>query len=81
MLTRALGTAPHIDVDTFDVELEAKDILMLCSDGLHGLVTDEEIAQLLAREDPQATSQTLVDRANSLGGNDNITVIVARVER
>ena len=50
ILTRAMGTTPVVQVDSFDVTLEEGDILLLCSDGLHSLVSDEEIAQVLARE-------------------------------
>ncbi len=81
ILTQALGTTPTVQVDTSDVPIQEGDTLLLCSDGLHSLVTDQEIAQILASESPQAASQALVDRANSLGGNDNVTVIVARLER
>ena len=81
ILTQALGTAPRVQVETLETEIQEGDTLLLCSDGLHSLVTDEEIAQLLAGGPPQASSQALVDRANSLGGTDNITVIVARVDR
>ena len=79
ILTRALGTAPCIKVDTTSVQLEEGDVLLLCSDGLHSLVTDEKIAQVLAKKEPQGASKALVDNANALGGNDNITVVVAHV--
>ena len=79
ILTRAMGTAPTLQVDTLEVQVQEGDTLMLCSDGLHGLVSDEEITQVLAREVPSVASKTLVDRANSLGGTDNVTVVVARI--
>jgi len=62
------------------MNLEKGDTLLLCSDGLHSLVTDEEIARTLAEQPPSSATKTLVDRANALGGNDNITVVVARVD-
>ena len=80
ILTRAMGTTPQVKVDTFEAKMELGDILMLCSDGLHSLVSDQEIAQMLSQKSPQDASQALVDRANSLGGNDNTTVIVARLD-
>ena len=80
ILTRAIGTTPHVKVDTFEAKMELGDILLLCSDGLHSLVSDQEIAQMLSQKSPQDASQALVDRANSLGGNDNTTVIVARLD-
>ena len=81
ILTRAMGVAPRVEVDTLVAEVKPGDTLMLCSDGLHSLVSDEEIAQRLAAHPPQEACQSLVDRANELGGKDNITVVVARVNR
>jgi PPM family protein phosphatase len=80
ILTRAMGTTPNVKVDTFEAKLELGDTLLLCSDGLHSLVNDQEIAQILSQKSPQEASQALVDRANSLGGVDNVTVIVARLD-
>ncbi len=80
ILTRAMGTASSLQVDTLEVQLQQGDTLLLCSDGLHSLVSDEEIAQVLAQQPPKAASQTLVDRANSLGGNDNVTVVAAKLQ-
>ena len=80
LLTRSLGTEPEVQVDTMEVNLQEGDTLLLCSDGLHSLVSDEEIAQMLAREPAQAAAQALVNRANDFGSKDNITVIVARID-
>ncbi|MEE8443312.1 MAG: Stp1/IreP family PP2C-type Ser/Thr phosphatase [Dehalococcoidia bacterium] len=80
ILTRAMGTAAQVEVDTLVMEVEEGDTLLLCSDGLHGLVSDEEIARMMDGQPPQEACQSLVDRANALGGNDNTTVIVARVD-
>lgn len=61
------------------VELEPEDTLLLCSDGLTKHVTDEQITEILARAEPEEeTCRRLVERANSAGGTDNTTVIVAR---
>lgn len=81
IVTRAIGTAAKVDPFTAAVEVEEGDSLLLCSDGLHSLVSDDEIARTIASQSPQEASQSLVNRANELGGHDNITVIVARVER
>ncbi len=80
ILTRAMGVAPRVEVDTLVTEVEEGDTLLLCSDGLHSLVTDEEIARVLGEKAPQPACQALVDRANAMGGNDNITVVVVRVD-
>ena len=81
ILTRAIGHENKMEVDTFGVQLEEGDKLLICSDGLHSLVTDDEIGRVLAREEPQQACQTLVNRANELGGNDNTTIVIARVDR
>ena len=80
VLTRALGGAPTVEVDTLAVQLEEGDTLLLCSDGLHSLVTDEEIRRVLTADDPQRACQTLVNLANALGGDDNIAVVIALVQ-
>ncbi|MFC1935201.1 Stp1/IreP family PP2C-type Ser/Thr phosphatase [Chloroflexota bacterium] len=81
LVTRAIGTSPQITVDVIALDMEVGDTLLLCSDGLHSLVVDEEIAGILTEQSPSSAAQTLVDRANALGGKDNITVVIARVER
>ena len=80
VLTRALGTVPSVDVDSVSVEVRGGDALLLCSDGLHSLVSDDEITETLAGEEPQQACQSLVERANALGGHDNITVVAARID-
>ena len=80
ILTRAVGIAPEVEADAARSNLQEGDTLLLCSDGLHSLVGDEEIAQTMAAHAPQAACHLLVDKANALGGKDNITVIVARVD-
>lgn len=79
IVTRAIGIEPQVQVDTTEVRLREKDVILLCSDGLHGLVEDDEIADLLSRNEPRRACQELVDRANELGGNDNTTVVVVRI--
>ena len=81
VITRALGTEPDIDVDTFTVEVEEDDLFLLCSDGLTDMVSDREILSLLqGGDDLQAAAEALVEAANAGGGEDNITVVVFRVE-
>jgi serine/threonine protein phosphatase PrpC len=81
IILQALGTADVVSVDLSHVELRKDDVVMLCSDGLSGLATFEQIREALASvEDPTACCQRLVDVANEAGGHDNVTVIVARFE-
>jgi protein phosphatase len=80
MITRALGHRPDVQVDMFQNTLQAGDIILLMSDGLHGLVEDTEIAQVVTTMAPDDAVKRLIAWANERGGNDNITVVVARVE-
>jgi serine/threonine protein phosphatase PrpC len=81
VLTRALGTDPDVDVDEFTVTMTDGDRLLLCSDGLTGMVTEEQIAAILgAAPEPQDAADRLVRAANRAGGVDNITVVVLDVE-
>jgi serine/threonine protein phosphatase PrpC len=77
ILTRALGVEQELDVDELTLDLEPGDRLVLCSDGLTGMVTDDAIATTLAgAPDPQAACDRLVEMAIEAGGDDNVTVIV-----
>jgi protein phosphatase len=78
VITRALGTDPDVDVDTFVVETQPGDIYLLCSDGLSGMVSDAGILRIVAdnRGDLQAAAKALIAAANRGGGDDNITVVV-----
>ncbi len=79
-LVRAAGTNPSVDVDTRCVALEPGDTFLLASDGLHGVVEDTMMATILLREgDPTVAVRRLVDRANELGGPDNITAVLVQV--
>ena len=80
VLLRALGSQADIQVDAEEHALIARDILLLCSDGLTRMVIEPEIAGTLQSE-PDATqaAQKLVDLANDRGGSDNITIIVVRI--
>jgi protein phosphatase len=81
VITRALGIAPTVDVDLRIEKARAGDVFLLCSDGLHGLVSDEEMAAVL-RDYPILTEAcaALVELANAAGGKDNITVVLVKIE-
>jgi len=73
------GDSSDVRVDVHRLHLEADDVLLVCSDGLTEMVTDEEIAQTLAEvENPEVACYQLVGRANEAGGVDNITAVIAR---
>jgi protein phosphatase len=82
ILTRALGTEPDVDADTYGDKTEGGDLFMLCSDGLSGMVTDGELEEILSKscDDLQEIADSLIDAANASGGLDNITAIVVKVE-
>ncbi|PKQ16699.1 MAG: protein phosphatase [Actinobacteria bacterium HGW-Actinobacteria-7] len=81
VITRALGTDSNMVADTYEVHASAGDRLLLCSDGLSGMLTDERITELLgAYRDPSTAAHALVDAANEAGGQDNVSVIVVDIE-
>jgi len=80
VITRSLGTQAEVEIDLFREVLEEGDTLILCSDGLSGLVNDEEMQQTLEQFVPQESVYHLIERANEGGGPDNITAVVARVQ-
>jgi len=81
VITRAVGTEPEVDVDTFTVEAEPGDLYLLCSDGLTDMVSDREILSVLAgADDLDRAARALVDAANAGGGEDNITVVLFAVD-
>src|SRR3954454_4996074 len=81
IILQALGPDPRVKVDLTHQPVRRGDTLILCSDGLSGLVRREEFAGLAQQHrDPQALCAALIDLANARGGPDNITVITARFE-
>ena len=79
VITRALGLRPDVEVDAYQAELLPGDMVIICSDGLHGLVSDEEILAYVQRLRPADSVANLVQLANDRGGPDNISLVVARV--
>ncbi len=82
VLLRALGAQAEIEVDAEEHTLFPRDVLLLCSDGLTRMVTDPEIAGTLQAEtDPVRAAEKLIALANERGGPDNITVVIARLDK
>lgn len=80
IITRSLGPSPHVEVDLEGPwPLAPGDTFLLCSDGLSGQVSDEEMGAVLTAFSPAEAVRVLIDLANLRGGPDNISVIVARV--
>lgn len=80
ILTRAVGVEGEVQVDQGSIDVRPGDRLLLCSDGLTGMVDDENIHRILEeRRDPQAAADALVEAANEAGGQDNVTAVVIDV--
>ena len=82
ILTRALGVASSVEADVERIALKRGDRLILCSDGLHGMVDDKTIAGVVGGKslDLKKAARELIDLANKAGGTDNITVALARID-
>ena len=80
VITRALGTEPSVVVDTGIVRLLPGDCILLSSDGLHGVINDDDIADMLKNHNNlQSVTNKLIEAALSNGGPDNVTVILAQI--
>jgi protein phosphatase len=80
VITKAVGARDTIDLEVVEHDLKVGDLLMLCSDGLHGMINDQEIKRILVPvpESLEAASARLVDAANEAGGRDNVSVVLLR---
>jgi len=81
VIVRALGMKESVQVDVLTYRPEVGDYYVLCSDGLCGMISDDEICQRVLDngEDLEAACQSLIDGANAAGGTDNITAVVLRI--
>jgi protein phosphatase len=81
VITRAVGTEPDVDVDTFAIEPADGDLFLICSDGLTDMVDDGAIIEAISehRDDLDQAAKALVGAANRVGGEDNITVVFFEV--
>jgi serine/threonine protein phosphatase PrpC len=81
VIVRALGMKETVEVDLVRLPVEEGDVLLLCCDGLSGMVSDEQVGELIRQHlgDLKAAAQALVDAANEAGGVDNITCVLVQV--
>jgi serine/threonine protein phosphatase PrpC len=80
VIYRTIGDKPEIEVDVSSTLLNAGDYLLLCSDGLSGMLDDQAIQKnVIEAVTPQAACDTLVEAANAAGGEDNISVVIVQV--
>jgi protein phosphatase len=81
VITRALGMQDSVSVDLVSDEPQVGDVYLLCSDGLSGMLTDEQILEIMSSNDePGELCRRLVTRANDHGGEDNVTALVVRFD-
>ncbi len=80
VVTRSLGGRPELDVEVYPpLKLRRGDIALVCSDGLWGMMSAEQMLQIVESHSARAGADALVAAANGAGGHDNITAIVCRV--
>ncbi len=81
-LVRALGLKEELEVDVYELPLVKGGLILSCSDGLSGMVSDEEILKIIDKniQNLQSLPKLLIAEANRMGGQDNITVFIAHVE-
>lgn len=77
LITRAVGVDPSVSVDYIEADLSPGDLVLLCTDGLTNMCSDEEIRSLLLANSPGTICGSLIEAANRAGGSDNITVAIA----
>jgi len=81
IITRALGPEPEVEVDTWTYPVRAGDVLLLCSDGLTTMISEDRVSEILGvHEALDVAGEELIRAANEAGGRDNITVVLFRVE-
>ncbi len=80
VITKAVGAKDNIELETSEHKLVAGDLVLICSDGLHAMITDEAILGLLhpAPESLEKAADALIDAANEAGGKDNVSVVLLR---
>lgn len=80
IITRSVGSEPKVEPEFFGpMQLQSGDVLLLCSDGLYEVVSNEEMADLVGRFPPKEAASEMVALANKNGGPDNITVVIGRL--
>ena len=81
IITRSVGTHPNVPIEISQFALEGGDKILLCTDGLTDLTSNEEIQEILKKDSPlENLTESLIDVAISHGGSDNITVILVEID-
>jgi serine/threonine protein phosphatase PrpC len=84
VITRSVGFESHVDVDTYEFEVQNGDVFLVCSDGLSGFLEDDKMLELITpfckeQKSIDETLQSLIDGANNNGGEDNISALLVKV--
>lgn len=79
IITRALGTDENVEVDLYTEKLSKSDKVLLCTDGLTNMISDDDILKYMSDDDLSFIAKSLIDEAKLRGGNDNITVVVLAI--
>lgn len=79
VITRSVGFEEIVNVDIYIRELEDNDVYLICSDGLTSMLADDEIREKIDPSDLKVSAKNLIDAANEAGGQDNTSIILARV--
>lgn len=79
LLDRSLGVAPTVEPDVFDLDIEAGDLILICTDGLTDELDDREIEEITSRGSLDEIADRLLEQAKATGGRDNITLVVLKV--
>ena len=80
VITRSVGFEREILVDVIEKKLNIGDILIFCSDGLTGMVSDEKLSNIISRLPTKEIAPACIEEARKAGGDDNISVIVVSIE-
>ena len=76
VITRSIGFLPAVEVDLFKRKFAKKNLFLLCSDGLHGMINDKELSELCKKYPPEDIAEQCIQSSLDAGGNDNISVII-----
>jgi serine/threonine protein phosphatase PrpC len=79
VITRSIGHRPAVEIDISEMPIRPDDVILLCSDGLHGLIEGQDLVDTIEAYPLPVAAQAFIDLANSRGGIDNITCVLVRV--
>jgi len=78
LLSRSLGKDLIVSIDVLSLELKPGDVVAQCSDGVHGLIAEAELAEIMRSHEPEPACQAIVERAHAGGARDNLSIQIAR---